>query len=331
MWRWNFAFFELFPFAPTCNKKGTWTAFRIKLNVRSHTFAFRLKIFLKGASSTSAERRKIFIAPSLRPRRLCRANIFMWFFFVKQEREKNLAWMEDGNCAFPYTRNLQIGFSHFPHRNTHLTHSVDCLLSAPFFYPPSLLPHETKSIFSKKEARKSMQMKLWVICFNEWKQNFAEYCARTRLKAFLFVPPHTHRRQIKGCGKSRNHNFFFLYPPYHDYRKCLLWWVCVSQRQGWQLTFDVMMMCERGHNFDVFALTWTKTKSVLRCQLTPLKSAPINVPSKALVHTWRVWRRVKEETINGPLIDTKQATSPQFPLETQKGRISERAKVKEMS
>lgn len=55
-----------------------------------------------------------------------------------------------------------------------------------------------------------MQMKLWVICFNEWKQNFAEYCARTRLKAFLFVPPHTHRRQIKGCGKSRNHNFFFF-------------------------------------------------------------------------------------------------------------------------
>ena len=49
------------------------------------------------------------------------------------------------NCAFPYTRNFEIGFSHFP---THLTLSCDCLLSTPtYFY--FLCPY-TSLLNSKK-------------------------------------------------------------------------------------------------------------------------------------------------------------------------------------
>lgn len=155
MWRWNFAFFELFPFAPTCNKKGTWTAFRIKLNVRSHTFAFRLKIFLKGASSTSAERRKIFIAPSLRPRRLCRANIFMWFFFVKQEREKKFSMNGRWKLCFSiHTQSANWIFTFSP--SQHSPDSFSWLFVIRTLLLPALLAAawNEKHIFQKRSKKK---------------------------------------------------------------------------------------------------------------------------------------------------------------------------------
>lgn len=95
----------------------------------------------------------------------------IWFLFVTEEW-KILAWM--GMC-FPYTRNLQIGFSHFSHRSSHSPNSFGWLFVIPT--SPHLLRHAPLDE-KRKNVNEAREREL-MLAFNEWKKSFGEGRART--------------------------------------------------------------------------------------------------------------------------------------------------------
>lgn len=81
-----------------------------------HTFLFISATRLKGLLTDKTEKSS---SPSLSVAHVAQTFPCEISFVTKEW--KNFRMNEDGRLCFPYTRNLQIGFSHFPHRNLALT------------------------------------------------------------------------------------------------------------------------------------------------------------------------------------------------------------------